>query len=65
MAEALVAAGYPPAPIEVATGGKANGEAHEIEVRGGRYVSLIGNNPWFHATAVDHGGDEMQVPELQ
>ena len=49
MAEALVAAGHPRAPIEVATGGKANGEAHEIEVRGGRYVSLIGHNPWFHA----------------
>jgi hypothetical protein len=49
MAEALVAAGHPRAPIEVVTGGKANGEAHEIEVRGGRYVSLIGHNPWFHA----------------
>lgn len=48
-AEALVAAGHPRAPIEVATGGKANGEAHEIEVRGGCYVSLIGHNPWFHA----------------
>jgi hypothetical protein len=49
MAEALVAAGYPRSPIEVLTGGKANGEAHEIEQRGGRYVSLIGDNPWFHA----------------
>jgi hypothetical protein len=49
MAEALVAAGYPRSPIEVLTGGKANGEAPEIEQRGGRYVSLIGDNPWFHA----------------
>jgi hypothetical protein len=49
MAEALVAAGYPRAPIEVVDGGKANGEAHEIEQRGGRYLSLIGDNPWFHA----------------
>jgi hypothetical protein len=49
MAEALVAAGYPRGPIEAATGGKANGEAHEIEARGGRYLSLIGDNPWFHA----------------
>jgi hypothetical protein len=49
MAEALVAAGHPRAPLEVANGGKANGEAHEIESRGGRYLSLIGDNPWFHA----------------
>ena len=49
MAAALVAAGHPRAPLEVATGGKANGEAHEIESRGGRYLSLIGDNPWFHA----------------
>lgn len=49
MAAALEAAGYPRAPLEVVTGGKANGEAHEIEQRGGRYLSLIGKNPWFHA----------------
>jgi hypothetical protein len=49
MAEALVAAGHPREPIEAVTGGKANGEAHEIEARGGRYLSLIGDNPWFHA----------------
>lgn len=49
MAAALVAAGHPAAALEVATGGKANGEAHEIEARGGRYLSLIGQNPWFHA----------------
>jgi hypothetical protein len=49
MADALVAAGHPRAPIEAVTGGKANGEAHEIESRGGRYLSLIGDNPWFHA----------------
>jgi hypothetical protein len=49
MAEALVAAGHPRAAIEAVTGGKANGEAHEIEERGGRYLSLIGDNPWFHA----------------
>ena len=49
MATQLDAAGYPRAPIEVATGGKANGEAHEVEARGGRYLSLIGKNPWFHA----------------
>ena len=49
MAARLDAAGYPAAAIEVATGGKANGEAHEIEARGGRYLSLIGKNHWFHA----------------
>jgi hypothetical protein len=49
MAAALVAAGHPRAPLEVVTGGKANGEAHEVEHRGGRYLSLIGRNPWFHA----------------
>ncbi len=49
MTAKLVAAGHPAAPIETVTGGKANGEAHEIEERGGRYLSLIGDNPWFHA----------------
>ncbi|MEO3472357.1 hypothetical protein AAFN86_10855 [Roseomonas sp. CAU 1739] len=49
MAALLGAAGHPAAPLEVVTGGKANGEAHEIEERGGRYLSLIGKNPWFHA----------------
>jgi hypothetical protein len=49
MAAALVAAGHPPEPIEVVTGGTANGEAHEVASRGGRYLSLIGRNPWFHA----------------
>jgi len=49
MAALLEAAGHPRAPLEVVTGGKANGEAHEIEERGGRYLSLIGKNPWFHA----------------
>ncbi len=49
MAAALVAAGHPAAPLQVLTGGKANGEAHEIEARGGHYLSLIGENPWFHA----------------
>ena len=49
VAARLEAAGYPAAAIEVVTGGKANGEAHEIEARGGRYLSLIGKNPWFHA----------------
>ncbi len=49
MADALAGAGHPREPIEAVTGGKANGEAHEIEQRGGRYLSLIGDNPWFHA----------------
>jgi hypothetical protein len=49
MAARLGAAGYPTEALEVVTGGKANGEAHEIEARGGRYLSLIGKNPWFHA----------------
>jgi len=49
MATALVAAGHPEAAIEAVTGGTANGEAHEVEHRGGRYLSLIGKNPWFHA----------------
>lgn len=49
MTAKLVEAGHPAGPIETVTGGKANGEAHEIEARGGRYLSLIGDNPWFHA----------------
>ncbi|MDO9503595.1 hypothetical protein [Falsiroseomonas sp.] len=49
MAELLVHEGYPHDAIEAVTGGKANGEAHEIEARGGRYLSLIGRNLWFHA----------------
>jgi hypothetical protein len=49
MAEMLASAGYPAAGLEVATGGTANGEAHEVASRGGRYLSLIGSNPWFHA----------------
>jgi hypothetical protein len=49
MADALAEAGHPRAPLEVVTGGTANGEAHEVAARGGRYVSLIGKNPWFHA----------------
>ena len=49
MADALVAAGHPPGPIEVETGGVASGEAHEIDARGGPWLSLIGANPWFHA----------------
>lgn len=49
MAARLEAAGHPRAPLQILTGGKANGEAHEIEERGGRYLSLIGRNPWFHA----------------
>jgi hypothetical protein len=49
MQRALEQAGYPGGAITAATGGKANGEAHEVETRGGRYLSLIGSNPWFHA----------------
>jgi hypothetical protein len=49
MAEVLDAAGYPGDALQVFTGGKANGEAHELEQRGARYLSLIGDNPWFHA----------------
>jgi hypothetical protein len=49
MTARLTGEGYPGAAIEAITGGKANGEAHEIESRGGRYLSLIGRNPWFHA----------------
>lgn len=48
MAAALVAAGHPREPVEAVTGGTANGEAHEVASRGGRYLSLIGRNPWFH-----------------
>ena len=49
MASRLAHEGYPAAAINTLTGGKAGGEAHEIEQRGGRYLSLIGSNPWFHA----------------
>jgi hypothetical protein len=49
MAALLTEAGYPSEAITAVTGGKAGGEAHEIEQRGGHYVSLIGSNPWFHA----------------
>jgi hypothetical protein len=64
MAAALVAAGYPPAAIGAVTGGKANGEAHEIDSRGGRYLSLIGENPWFHA-AEDRWPGCVDLPRVQ
>lgn len=49
LAQSIAGAGYPDSAIHSVTGGKAGGEAHEIEQRGGRYLSLIGSNPWFHA----------------
>ena len=49
MMRTLASEGYPTDAIHAVTGGKASGEAHEIEQRGGRYLSLIGSNPWFHA----------------
>lgn len=49
MRSLLVKEAYPAPAITAVTGGKAGGEAHEIEQRGGRYLSLIGSNPWFHA----------------
>ena len=48
MQDTLLAAGYPPAEIALAPGDTANGEAHDILVRGGRFLSLIGSNPRFH-----------------
>jgi len=48
LAQVLVAHGHPAAPIEVDTTGAAMGEAHEVATRGGRFVSLVGDNPWFH-----------------
>lgn len=64
MAEALVTTGHPRAPLEIVTGGKANGEAHEIEARGGRYLSLIGDNPWFHA-AEDRWPDSVDAARAE
>jgi hypothetical protein len=64
MGEALVAAGHPRAPLDIVTGGKANGEAHEIEARGGRYLSLIGDNPWFHA-AEDRWPDSVDAARAE
>ncbi|HEV7263670.1 MAG TPA: hypothetical protein VGN83_01950 [Falsiroseomonas sp.] len=61
MEEALVAAGHRRGPIDAVTGGKAGGEAHEIEQRGGRYLSLIGENPWFHAPE-DRWPDTVDLP---
>jgi hypothetical protein len=61
MAEVLAAASHPRGSIEALTGGKANGEAHEIEARGGRYLSLIGDNPWFHAPE-DRWPDSIDLP---
>lgn len=48
MQVALLAAGYPGAEIILAPGDTANGEAHDILIRGGRFLSLIGSNPNFH-----------------
>jgi hypothetical protein len=64
MTALLVAAGHPPDPIQTLTGGKANGEAHEIESRGGRYLSLIGENPWFHA-AEDRWPISVDLPRAE
>ncbi|WP_439597936.1 hypothetical protein [Falsiroseomonas sp.] len=64
MAARLAAAGYPAAAIAAETGGKANGEAHEIEQRGGHYLSLIGSNPWFHAPE-DRWPHSIDVPHAE
>ena len=64
MTDALVAAGHPRAPIEALTGGKANGEAHEVEERGGRFLSLIGDNPWFHAPE-DRWPHSIDLPRVE
>lgn len=61
MARMLAEAGYPADAIISLTGGKANGEAHEIEARGGGYLSLIGTNPWFHAPE-DRWPHSVDVP---
>lgn len=60
-ATALANAGYPAAMIEQAPGESANGEAHDILVRGGRFLSLIGANPRFHAPE-DRWPDSVDVP---
>ncbi len=44
----LLECGYPPGEIALAPGDTANGEAHDILERGGRFLSLIGGNPRFH-----------------
>ena len=46
--DALVEARYPADEIALAPGDTANGEAHDILARGGRFLSLIGSNPRFH-----------------
>jgi hypothetical protein len=61
MAAALAAAGHPPHAIQAFTGGEAMGEAHEIATRGGRFLSLIGDNPWFHA-AEDRWPHSIDLP---
>ena len=60
-ATVLAEAGYPPAMIEQAPGESANGEAHDILVRGGRFLSFIGANPRFHAPE-DRWPDSVDIP---
>jgi hypothetical protein len=60
-AAALAEAGYAPGMIEQAPGETANGEAHDILVRGGRFLSFIGANPRFHAPE-DRWPESVDVP---
>lgn len=42
----------PEAPLDVtAPGARPLGEARDIHARGGRFVSILGTNPWFHNPA--------------
>ena len=43
----LASAGVPP-PVETPLGQRALGEARNIHDIGGRYVSFLGSNAWFH-----------------
>lgn len=64
MRQALVDAGYPSDAIEVDADGVAMGEAHEIASRGGHYLSLVGDNPWFH-TAEDRWPTSIDLPRAR
>lgn len=45
--EAMTGAGAPPADL-APLGKRPGGEARNIHDQGGRYISFLGTNPWFH-----------------
>ena len=62
MSEALVSAGQPADTLAPKTQ-VPSGETRDIHRAGGRYVTLVGSNPWFHLPQ-DRWPDTVDVPTV-